>query len=179
MYDENASFVRFKCGVFRAAAGPVFFVACRGHHADIGGITPGSMPPHSTRLEQEGATFKSFLLVERGTFREKELTEEFVKPGTVEGSSGSRNLSDNISDLKAQIAANQKGILLVRELIDYYGLEVVQVRILFLFYVFDTLGIPERARSRLETKNLPIYSSGNFQQFFQQLQSSSLCYLNT
>ncbi|GLV36147.1 uncharacterized protein CBL_08640 [Carabus blaptoides fortunei] len=105
---------------------PVFFVASRGHHADIGGITPGSMPPHSTSLSQEGATFKSFLLVEQGRFREKELIEELMRPGQIEGSSGTRNLADNLSDLRAQIAANQKGILLVRELIEVYGLDVVQ-----------------------------------------------------
>ncbi|KAK0174591.1 hypothetical protein PV327_010349 [Microctonus hyperodae] len=87
---------------------PVFFVACRGHHADIGGITPGSMPPHSTSLNQEGATFKSFLLVHKGIFREKEVTEALMAPGKIPGSSGTRNLSDNLSDLKAQIAANHK-----------------------------------------------------------------------
>lgn len=103
-------------------------MASRGHHADIGGITPGSMPPHSTSLSQEGATFKSFLLVEQGRFREKELIEELMRPGQIEGSSGTRNLADNLSDLRAQIAANQKGILLVRELIEVYGLDVVQVK---------------------------------------------------
>ncbi|KZC09871.1 5-oxoprolinase [Dufourea novaeangliae] len=111
---------------YKDVAKPVFFVASRGHHADIGGITPGSMPPHSTTLLQEGATFKSFLLVHNGVFREKELTEELMAPGKIPGSSGTRNLSDNLSDLKAQIAANHKGSLLVNELIDIYGLEVVQ-----------------------------------------------------
>ncbi|XP_033333786.2 5-oxoprolinase [Megalopta genalis] len=105
---------------------PVFFVASRGHHADIGGITPGSMPPHSTTLLQEGAAFKSFLLVHKGVFREKELTEELMAPGKIPGSSGTRNLGDNFSDLKAQISANHKGSLLVNELIDIYGLDVVQ-----------------------------------------------------
>ncbi|KAK0077725.1 hypothetical protein PV326_009864, partial [Microctonus aethiopoides] len=105
---------------------PVFFVACRGHHADIGGITPGSMPPHSTSLSQEGATFKSFLLVHKGIFREKEVTEALMAPGKIPGSSGTRNLSDNLSDLKAQIAANHKGTQLVNELIDIYSLDVVQ-----------------------------------------------------
>lgn len=60
---------------------------------------------------QEGATFKSFLLVHRGVFREKELTEALMEPGKIEGSSGTRNLSDNLSDLKAQIAANHKVIV--------------------------------------------------------------------
>uniref|UniRef100_A0A0V0G356 Putative oxoprolinase n=1 Tax=Triatoma dimidiata TaxID=72491 RepID=A0A0V0G356_TRIDM len=105
---------------------PIFFVASRGHHADIGGITPGSMPPHSKSLSEEGATFLSFFIVREGRFREKELIEELMKPGTIPGSSGSRNLRDNIADIKAQIAANVKGISLVKELIDYYGLDVVQ-----------------------------------------------------
>ncbi|XP_043580840.1 5-oxoprolinase [Bombus pyrosoma] len=111
---------------YRDVEKPVFFVASRGHHADIGGITPGSMPPHSTSLLQEGATFKSFLLVHKGVLREKELTEALMAPGKIPGSSGTRNLSDNLSDLKAQIAANHKGSLLVNELIDIYGLDVVQ-----------------------------------------------------
>lgn len=105
---------------------PVFYVASRGHHADIGGITPGSMPPHSKTLNEEGAAFMSFFLVKKGRFREQELTEELHKPGRIPGSSGTRNLHDNIADLKAQIAANQKGINLVKELITYYGLDVVQ-----------------------------------------------------
>ncbi|XP_043474758.1 5-oxoprolinase [Leptopilina heterotoma] len=111
---------------YRSVPNPVFFVASRGHHADIGGITPGSMPPHSTKLEQEGAAFKSFLLVHNGVFQEANLIEALMAPGKIPGSSGTRNLSDNLSDLKAQIAANQKGSHLVIELIDIYGLEVVQ-----------------------------------------------------
>lgn len=112
----------FRKGVPR----PIFFVASRGHHADIGGITPGSMPPHSKSLVEEGATFKSFLLVRYGEFREQRLIERLMAPGTVPGSSGTRNLQDNLSDLRAQIAANQRGSILVNELIDQYGLNVVQ-----------------------------------------------------
>lgn len=111
---------------FRDHERPVFFVASRGHHADIGGITPGSMPPHSTSLTQEGAAFKSFLLVENGIFQEEEVVKQFTTPTAAPCATGTRNLSDNISDLKAQIAANQKGIQLVSELIDTYGLKVVQ-----------------------------------------------------
>lgn len=55
----------------KGVSGPVFFVASRGHHADIGGITPGSMPPHSTSLQQEGAVFTSFKLVTSGVFQEE------------------------------------------------------------------------------------------------------------
>eukprot|EP00090_Calanus_glacialis_P029316 TRINITY_DN4705_c0_g1_i1.p1 TRINITY_DN4705_c0_g1~~TRINITY_DN4705_c0_g1_i1.p1 ORF type:complete len:1288 (+),score=342.01 TRINITY_DN4705_c0_g1_i1:47-3910(+) len=105
---------------------PVFFVANRGHHADIGGISPGSMPPHSKHLWQEGASFKSFKIVNAGQFQEAELTAHLNAPSQYPGCSGTRLLQDNLSDLKAQIAANHKGIQLVNELIDQYTLEVVQ-----------------------------------------------------
>lgn len=111
---------------YREEDKPVFFVASRGHHADIGGITPGSMPANSKLLIEEGATFKSFFLVKQGIFQEADLIDALMAPGKVPNSSGTRNLSDNLSDLKAQIAANQKGITLVCELIDHYGLNVVQ-----------------------------------------------------
>ncbi|XP_064190220.1 5-oxoprolinase [Anguilla rostrata] len=113
--------------VFRkGVTGPVFFVASRGHHADIGGITPGSMPPHSTSLQQEGAVFTSFKLVTAGIFQEEAVTAAFLAPAQYPGCSGTRNLRDNLSDLRAQVAANQKGCQLVGELIDCYGLAVVQ-----------------------------------------------------
>lgn len=115
LYFAFIMFVLF----FRGQNKPIFFVASRGHHADIGGITPGSMPPHSTSLDQEGASFKSFLLVEAGRFREQDVINAFK-------AAGGRNLNDNLSDLRAQVAANQKGIMLVGELIRQYGLNVVQ-----------------------------------------------------
>ncbi|XP_065676519.1 5-oxoprolinase-like isoform X3 [Hydra vulgaris] len=105
---------------------PVFFVASRGHHADIGGTTPGSMPPNSKTIFEEGAVFKSFKIVENGVFQEESLKEALFAPKQYPGCSGTRNLKDNISDLKAQIAANNKGILLIKNLIDEYGLDVVQ-----------------------------------------------------
>eukprot|EP01133_Synstelium_polycarpum_P002086 gene2086-2374_t len=95
----------------------VFYVASRGHHADIGGITPGSMPPFSKSLEEEGVAIQSFRVVKANEFQEDGIRTLFAK---------SRNLVDNISDLKAQVAANNKGIGLMEELIGYYGLEVVQ-----------------------------------------------------
>ncbi|KAI1888866.1 hypothetical protein AGOR_G00173180 [Albula goreensis] len=113
--------------VFRkGVSGPIFFVASRGHHADIGGITPGSMPPHSTSLQQEGAVFTSFKLVTGGVFQEEAVTNALMAPAQYPGCSGTRNLHDNLSDLRAQVAANQKGCQLVSELIDCYGLDVVQ-----------------------------------------------------
>ncbi|CAG8585581.1 17192_t:CDS:10 [Acaulospora morrowiae] len=105
----------------------VFFVASRGHHADIGGSLPGSMPPHSKELYQEGAAIKSFKLVSKGNFDIDGLTDIMLhEPAQNPGCSGTRCLRDNISDLKAQVAANHKGITLVKALIKEYGLDVVQ-----------------------------------------------------
>ena len=106
----------------------VFFVASRGHHADIGGISPGSMPPNSTSLAQEGAAIVSFKLVKEGVFQEEGISELLNAPASssVPGCCGTRNLSDNLSDLRAQVAANQRGIALVRELIAEHSLRTVQ-----------------------------------------------------
>jgi len=111
---------------------PIFFIASRGHHADIGGISPGSMPPFSRKLLEEGVCIKSFKLVENGVFNEEGITELLLEPGTLprgpgEASmSGARQLSDNLSDLKAQVAANQRGIDLLLEMVEHYSLDVVQ-----------------------------------------------------
>ncbi|KAJ3217826.1 hypothetical protein HDU67_007243 [Dinochytrium kinnereticum] len=111
----------------------VFFVASRGHHADIGGSQPGSMPPNSCELYQEGAAVKSFLLVRDGIFDEPGVTEILLnQPAQYDGCSGTRCLRDNLSDLKAQVAANQRGIVLVHDLIKEYGLEVVQAYMAFI-----------------------------------------------
>ena len=103
-----------------------FFVASRGHHADVGGIAPGSMPPLSKTLVEEGAAIIAFKLVENGEFQETGISELLLAPGKLEGNYGTRNLSDNISDLKAQVAANRKGAALMNELVTEYSLSVVQ-----------------------------------------------------
>ncbi len=99
----------------------IFWVASRGHHADIGGTSPGSMPPGSRRLSEEGAAILSFKLVRDGVFQ-----EEGIRRLLLAGTHPTRRLSDNLSDLKAQIAANQKGIDLILEMVDHFGLDVVQ-----------------------------------------------------
>ncbi|OBT70409.1 hypothetical protein VE03_00215 [Pseudogymnoascus sp. 23342-1-I1] len=101
----------------------VFYVASRGHHADIGGISAGSLPPNSTELWQEGAAIKSIKLVENGVFNEAAMEEHFLhRPAKYPGCSGARNLSDNLADLRAQVGANQKGINLLRQLSNEYSL---------------------------------------------------------
>jgi 5-oxoprolinase (ATP-hydrolysing) len=105
----------------------LFYVASRAHHADIGGILPGSMPPHSRELFQEGAAIKTEKLVSEGQFNEKRITELlYDEPAQYPDCSGTRCLADNINDLKAQVAANQKGINLISTLISDYGADVVQ-----------------------------------------------------
>lgn len=112
--------------VFNETGELAFYVASRGHHADIGGILPGSMPPNSAALWQEGAAIESTKLVSEGVFNEEEMVRLLlVEPAKHPGCSGTRKLADNISDLKAQIAANQKGITLIRALIAEFSLEVV------------------------------------------------------
>ncbi|KAK6219380.1 hypothetical protein LQW54_002110 [Pestalotiopsis sp. IQ-011] len=105
----------------------LFYAASRAHHADIGGITAGSMPPHSRELFQEGAAIKSEKIVSEGKFNEERITELLYKePAQYPGCSGTRCLADNINDLRAQVSANQKGISLIEGLIEEYGEETVQ-----------------------------------------------------
>jgi 5-oxoprolinase (ATP-hydrolysing) len=100
---------------------PLFYVGSRGHHADIGGITPGSMPPFSTVIEEEGVQIVNVKLVDRGTLREAEMLALLRS-----GKYPSRNPDQNMADLKAQIAANEKGVQELRKMVDQFGLDVVQ-----------------------------------------------------
>ncbi|KAL1619948.1 hypothetical protein SLS56_009915 [Neofusicoccum ribis] len=105
-----------------------FYVASRGHHTDIGGLGGTSMPPNSTELWQEGAAIKSFKLIHGGEFFDEEgIKNILLEPGKYPGCVGSRRLDDNLSDLKAQVAANRKGMLLIQALMDEYSQEVVQL----------------------------------------------------
>ena len=99
----------------------LFYVASRGHHADIGGITPGSMPPNSVTVEQEGMLIDNFHLVEQGNIREKELMELLCA-----GEYPARNPPKNVADLKAQVAANERGLQELRKMVEQFGLETVQ-----------------------------------------------------
>ncbi|UVK46108.1 hydantoinase B/oxoprolinase family protein [Mesorhizobium sp. AR07] len=99
----------------------LFWAASRGHHADIGGTAPGSMTPLATTVDEEGVLFDNFRIVDRGRFREKELETlltDHLWPA--------RNPHQNIADLKAQIAANEKGVAELRKMVAHFGLDVVE-----------------------------------------------------
>jgi 5-oxoprolinase (ATP-hydrolysing) len=99
----------------------LFWVASRGHHADVGGISPGSMSPNATDIEQEGVLFDNFKLVDRGRFREKELMEALLG-----AKYPARNPIQNVNDIKAQIAANEKGVAELRKMVTLFTLPVVK-----------------------------------------------------
>ena len=98
----------------------LFYVASRGHHADVGGITPGSMPPDSRTVEEEGVLIDNFLLVDKGRFLEVEVRDLLNS-----GRYPTRNADQNIADLKAQIAANEKGVQELRRMVLHFTLPVV------------------------------------------------------
>ena len=98
----------------------LFYVASRGHHAEIGGKTPGSMPADSKHIDEEGVLIDNFQLVDQGRLREKELEELFTSAPYP-----TRNFHHNLGDLKAQIAANEKGAQELRKMVAHFGLDVV------------------------------------------------------
>ena len=100
---------------------PSFFVASRGHHADIGGVTPGSMPPFSARIDEEGVLIDNFKLVEDGSLREGAM-HDLLSSGT----HPSRNPAQNLADMRAQIAANAKGSAELKALVAQYGAGTVR-----------------------------------------------------
>jgi 5-oxoprolinase (ATP-hydrolysing) len=100
--------------------GPAFFVASRGHQADLGGVTPGSMPADSTRLDQEGVLFEPFRVVRGGRFDEARVRRRLTR-----ARHPARNPDDNVADLEAMVAANRAGVALLRELTREHGRAVV------------------------------------------------------
>ena len=136
-----------------AERGPdlLFFVAARGHHADIGGIAPGSMSPRATHIDQEGIYIDPFKLVEAGRFREDD-----VRALLTNAPYPARNPDQNIADLKAQVAANEKGVIELRKMVAHYGLATVAA---YMGHVQDNaadamqrvIGTLKNARFELET----------------------------
>ncbi len=107
--------------VFHDESGEIlFYVASRGHHADVGGMAPGSMTPRATSIEQEGVVIDNFKLVEDGIFREEALHDLLTS-----GPWPCRNPVQNAGDLKAQVAANEKGVQELRKMVDHFTLDVV------------------------------------------------------
>ncbi|WP_105402251.1 hydantoinase B/oxoprolinase family protein [Neorhizobium sp. T7_12] len=99
----------------------LFYVASRGHHADVGGTAPGSMTPLATTVDEEGVLFDNVLLVDRGRFDEAGITDLLSNHPYP-----ARNVAQNVADLRAQIAANEKGVHEMRKMIAQFGLDVVQ-----------------------------------------------------
>jgi 5-oxoprolinase (ATP-hydrolysing) len=107
--------------VFLAAASPAFYVAARGHHADIGGITPGSMPSDSSHIDEEGVLLDNVQLVAKGIFQETTLRALLTG-----GKYPARNVEQNLADLRAQVAACQKGAAELAAMVEHFGLPVVE-----------------------------------------------------
>jgi 5-oxoprolinase (ATP-hydrolysing) len=105
---------------------PLFYVGSRGHHADVGGITPGSMPPGSTHVEEEGVLLDNVKLVEGdGTMGSGRFLEDDIRARLLGARYPARNPDQNIADLRAQIAANQKGVEELGKMVAHFGIDVV------------------------------------------------------
>ena len=107
--------------VFDSSGRLIFLTGARAHHADIGGTTPGSMPADSRHIDEEGVLFDDFTLMERGTLKERELRDLLAS-----GPYPARNPDQNVADLEAQIAACHKGAAAILDMVEQFGLEVVQ-----------------------------------------------------
>jgi 5-oxoprolinase (ATP-hydrolysing) len=99
----------------------LFWVASRGHHADVGGISPGSMSPNATTIDEEGVLFDNFKVIDQGKFREKELYDALLG-----AKYPARNPLQNVNDMKAQIAANEKGVQELRKMVTHFTMPVVK-----------------------------------------------------
>jgi len=117
------------CPVFSDDGKLIFFTAARGHHADVGGTVPGSMPPVASHIDEEGVLIDSFLLVSEGKFREDELKDILLGHKYP-----ARNIPERLADLRAQIAACTKGVNEIKDIISKYGLETVNA---YMKYIQD------------------------------------------
>jgi 5-oxoprolinase (ATP-hydrolysing) len=127
----------------------LFFVAARGHHSDIGGIAPGSMSPRARTIEEEGVYIDPFKLVEKGRFR-----EDAVRALLTGAPYPARNPEQNIADLKAQVAANEKGVIELRKMVARYGLGTVRA---YMGHVQDNAAAAvQRVIAKLETSRFEV-----------------------
>ena len=104
-----------------AGAEVLFYTASRGHHADVGGMAPGSSTPRATHIEEEGVLIDNFRLVTKGR-----LDEDGIRRLLAEHPWPARNPDQNLADLRAQVAANEKGVAELRKMVGHFGLKVVQ-----------------------------------------------------
>jgi 5-oxoprolinase (ATP-hydrolysing) len=119
--ERNEDRAHSPAGDYGSVPTPLFYVGSRGHHADIGGITPGSMPPFSKNIEEEGVLLDNVKLVEDGRMLEKEIRQLLAGARYP-----ARNPDQNIADLRAQVAANEKGVQELRRMVAHFGLEMVK-----------------------------------------------------
>ena len=129
--------------------GILFFVTCRGHHPDVGGKTPGSAPPDSAHIDEEGVLINNFKLVDAGTYREAEMVEVLnsaIYPA--------RNAEQNIADLRAQLAANEKGVQELHKMVRHYGLQTV---LAYMTHVQNNAELAESVRRVID-----VLSDGSF-----------------
>jgi 5-oxoprolinase (ATP-hydrolysing) len=127
----------------------LFFVAARGHHSDIGGIAPGSMSPRARTIEEEGVYIDPFKLVEKGRFR-----EDAVRALLTGAPYPARNPEQNIADLKAQVAANEKGVIELRKMVARYGLGTVRA---YMGHVQDNAAAAvQRVIAKLKTSRFEV-----------------------
>ena len=138
---------RHHAGVRRATGSDIlFFVGSRGHHADIGGITPGSTPPNSRTLEEEGVVIDDFLLVDGGHFREAEFRALLAG-----AKYPARSPDVNVADIKAQVAANEKGVQELQRVVAQYGWPTVSA---YMRHVMDNAEEVVRRRDRAHRRRL-------------------------
>ena len=129
-----------------------FYVASRAHHADVGGITAGSVPPHSVRIEEEGILIEVTKIVDAGEFLEADIQQIFSATNYP-----ARNVTQNSADLQAQIAANARGIQGLQQLVQHYGLKVVHA---YMQHVQDNA--EQEVRKVLKRLQLPEETQGSF-----------------
>ena len=138
-----------------------FYVAARGHHTDIGGLGITSMMPGSKELWEEGFNVRSMKIVNSGNFLEDDVRKAFLAAGDFPGCSPTRRLDDNISDIKAQISANQRGILLLQKLCGEFGFGSV-TRYMGAIQYSSELAVRDYLKRVAQSKPMPLTASDHF-----------------
>lgn len=142
-------------------SGVAFYVAARGHHTDIGGLGITSMMPGSKELWEEGFNVRSMKLVEDGVFLEDDARKAFLAAGDFPGCSPTRRLDDNISDLKAQVSANQRGVILLQKMCDEFSFDFVH-RYMSAIQLSSEKAVREYLKGVARSRPLPLTASDHF-----------------